>query len=470
VSRLVALLALAVAFPGRAGAAEPAGAGRVWTLEECVAEARSRSGQVSEARAKLGEWEAKLAEVRAVFFPKLTGLAFGAPMFGVKGSALSPDVERDYGRWGPYLHAEALLVQPLYTFGRAEEGIEAARERVEVERAELELSRQRVSLEVRRLYYLHLYARGFQPTLRTIRKLLDEAQAKAAELYAATSGKVTNVDLMKLKYASTELDKAAVQAETGAAIALAALQHTMGLPAVPAIALAEEALPEVQEGALQPLDDLVQLARERRPEIAQLRHGKKATLHLERSEASADLPALGLVGQLSASWTPSRTDARNPYHYDPYNDVTGGIALALQFDVNPARSRARSAGARSLGEQVDGLAHLAATGIPLEVLKARAEAEQARSLVRSSTEGVSAARKWMVFAGAAYAAGTGDTRDLLEGLAAYGAARKGYFDALLAWHLAVAQLGHVGGGEVSLGPGRAPGGPAAGPRPAAQTP
>ncbi len=450
------LLPALLAAPGPAARAGEPAPGRAWTLEACVAEAVARSGQVAEARGKVAEWEARLAEVQANWWPKLTGYAFAAPMFGVKGSATEP-IERDYRTWGPYLRFEGLLAQPLSTFGRLEAGERAAAERVEVERAQLELVRQRVALEVRRYHDLHLYARGLQPTLRSIRKILDEASAKAQELYDAHSGKVTNVDLMKLRYASTELDKYAVQAEAGAAVALAALQHVMGLPADPPIELAEAELPEPPAGELPPLEGLIRLAAERRPEAAQLRHGKAAAESLERSEARADLPVLALVGQLSASWTPTRSDVSNPYQYDPYNDLSGGVALALRFDLDPAKARARSAGARSLAAQVDGLASYAATGIPMEVRKAHADAAQALRLVRLGAEGSAATRKWMVFAGAAYAAGTGETRDLLEGVAAYGAARKGYFDALLAYHQAAAQLALATGG--ALAPPRGESGP-----------
>lgn len=448
-TRAAALLALAAALPALADGAGPPADARAWTLDACVAEAVAHSGQVAEARGKVAEWEAKLAEVRSVWYPKLTGFAFGAPMFGVHGTALTPDVQRDYGEWGPYLRFEGLLVQPVHTFGRVAAGEQAARERVEVERAQLELTRQRVAQEARRYHDLHLYARSVQPTLRNIRKLLDEATAKAQELYDQASGKVTNVDLMKLRYASTELDKYAVQAEEGAALALAALQHVMGLPAEPAITLAETALPEPDPAPLPPLEALVELAVEHRPEAAQLRHGRLAAESLERSEARADLPVLALVGQLTASWTPTRTDARNPYHYDPYNDLSGGVALALRFDLDPARSSARSAAARALGAQVAGLASYAATGIPMEVRQARGEAAQALRLLELAREGSSATRKWMVFAGAAYVAGTGETRDLLEGIAAYGAARKGYFDALLAYHQAMGRLALVTGGGLT---------------------
>jgi outer membrane protein TolC len=439
-----AALALAFALPAAAADPSPietteAAAVGSLTLAQCIAEAVAESGQVAEARGKLGEWEARLAEARSVWYPKFTGVAFGAPTFGVRGNVLTPDVERDWGDWGPYLRFEGLLAQPLYTFGRADAGERAARERVEVERGQLEVVRQKVALEVQRFYFLHLYARSMQPTLAFIRKSLDAAQAKAQELYDSASGSVTNVDLMKLQYASTEVDKYRVQAEIGAALALAALQHTMGRQDGEPLALVEAALPESDE-APPPLEALVQLALERRPEAAQLRHGKRAAEELEKLESRADLPILALVGQLTASWTPNRDDAKNPYVYDPYNELSGGIGVALKFDVDPARSKAKSAGARSLAAQVRGLERFAATGIPLEVRKARDEIEQSRRLVALARDGSSATRKWMIFAGTAYASGTGETKDVLEGMAAYATARKSYFDALLALQMARAQL------------------------------
>ena len=419
-----------------------------YTLDACVAAALASSGQVAEARGKVAEWEAKVGEAKSVYYPKLTGIAFAAPTFAVRGDG--DDVERDLKTWGPYLRFEGLLAQPVSTFGRAEAAERAARERTGVEKGSLELVRQRVAMEVRRYWLLHLYARSLKPMLDSIGKTLDQARTKAQELYDAKSGKVTNVDLMKLEFGWTELQKYKVQADFGAGLALAALKHTMGLAPDSPLELADEVLPSLDDAPLPPLEELVKLARERRPESAQLEHGRKAAESLTRMEARADLPVLAVVGQLSAGWSPVRDDPSYYYAYDPYNEVSGGVALALRFDLDPARSRARADGARSLSTQVDGLARYAATGMPVEVRKARDEAEQARRMVELSQQGSSATRKWMAFAGAAYAAGTGETKDLLEGVAAYAQARKGYFDALLAYHTARAQL------EVATGapPGR----------------
>jgi len=447
---LAAALALGPAAASGQDAGPPAAPGLVaqgLTLADCVEKALAGSGQVVEAKGKVAEWEARIEEARSVYRPKLSGMAFAAPTFAVKGRG--DDVERDLGTWGPYLRFEGLLAQPVSTFGRAEAGERAARERTAVEQGSLELVRQKVALEVQRYWLLHLYARSLQPMLESVGKTLEQARTKAQQLYDENSGKVTNVDLMKLEYGWTELQKYKLQADMGAGLALAALKHAMGLPQEAPLVLADAALPAVTEGALPPLDELVKLAWQRRPEAKQLEHGKKAAESLAVMEEKADLPVLALVGLLAAGWSPVRDDPKYYYASDPYNELSGGVALALRFDLDPWKSRARADGARGLSAQVEGLARFAQTGIPVEVRKARDEAEQAARLVELSAQGSSATRKWMVFAGSAYAAGTGETKDVLEGVAAYAQARKGYFDALLAYHTARAQLEVATGGKIA---------------------
>jgi outer membrane protein TolC len=446
-----AALAALCALPGGVRA-EPR------TFEECVALAVKGSGTVAEAAGKVDEWRARLQEVESVWLPKITAVGYVAPLFGYDPNAfdasfsLKPGASyRQWDRWGPYVRLDALLVQPIYTFGQAIAGRKAAEERLAVEQARLDQARNGVALEVAQYYYLHLWIKSLTPTLAFAGKTLGEAEATAKEMYDAGDGKVTNVDLMKLRYAATELEKYRVQAEIGLPLSLQALRHTLGLPADSEVVPAEDVLPPLPAKELPALAELVKAAWERRPEAAQLRHGRAAAASLEEVERLAMAPVVAVAGQFSASWTPVRPDPTNPFLYDPYNDVSGGVALAMKWDFDPAKSAAKAAGARALEEQVDGLARFADTGIPLEVRKARDDVDQARRVAALSEEGAVATRKWLVFAAAAYASGTGETRDVLEGLAAFVGARKNQFDGLLAAHLAQAKLAWATGAIVPTG-------------------
>ncbi len=101
---------------------------------------------------------------------------------------------------------------------------------------------------------------------------------------------------------------------------------------------------------------------------------------------------------------------------------------------------AKAYSARGVVEQVEGQKKFAATGIPLEVFKAYEETVQAQALTKLSDQEASAAKKWLVFAGTGYAAGTGEAKDVLEGLVAYMTAKKAYYDALQSAHLSRATL------------------------------
>jgi outer membrane protein TolC len=450
--RATLLLAMTLALAAGARADAPRR-----SLGNCMAIAVQGSGTVAEAEGKVAEWEGRLSEVKAVFYPKVSAIAFAAPIYGVTGNALTPTTESQWGIWGPYMHFEALLMEPIYTFGQAAAGEKAAGERLEVEKARLEATRNAVCLEVARYYYLHLYVASLKPSLESTRNILDEALASAQEMFEEGSGKVVQSDVQKLKYASSELDKYRVQADIGFSLSLAALKHTMGRPESEPMELADALLPPAPPMEIPPLADLIQKAWEKRPEVAQLKHGREAALSLEEAERLANYPVLAVVGQLAASWTPVREHTGNPYHNDPYNNLTGGVALALKFDVDPAKSKARGDSAKAMVDQVDGLAKFAKTGIPMDVRKARDDLDQAQRLLAVSDQGAIAARKWMIFAAAGYAAGTGETKDVLEGLAAFVQAKKGYYDSLLAVHMAKAQLSLATGEIVEAMAGLPPG-------------
>ena len=443
----VGLITLLVATAGIRAPLARAQEPRKVTPDQAVDIALGQSGQVTEAEGKVQEWKGRLAEVQSVFYPKLMGMGYIAPMFRVRDTAnllTSADVERDLSDWGPYLHLQAVLAQPVYTFGRAAAGKRAASERMEVERARLAQTRNVLALEVRKFYYLHLYARSMRPALESAREILDKAQKTASEEYERNTGKVTNVDIQKLVYASSELDKFRIQAEIGEDLALAAMKHTMGLPQNAPIVVADETLPDPPEN-LPTLAALLKQASENRPEWAQLKHGKEAALSLEQAEKLANAPVVFLGGQFYVDWTPMRPDIKNPYFYDTYNQVFGGVALGLLFDLDPAKAGAKAEQARALQTQVAGLEKFAQTGIPMEVRKAHDDAVQAKRIAAVAETGSVAARKWMIFAGAAFATGTGEAKDLLEGLAAYLQAKKGHYEALQNMQVSLAQLTYVTG-------------------------
>lgn len=435
-------LALAGAAPARAGPpTDPREA--PLSVDECVLIAIGGSPEIEQAQAKVRALQARLAEVESVYYPKVDATLWVAPNYTVEGSALEPEVRTHWEHiedWGTTVHLDGRVVQPLWTFGRSAAGEEAAGERIEAERARVREAQVKVAYQVRRLWYDRLYALSLIPAFESALDTLHEAERLAEEQYEAGTGDVTLPDRMQLRYGVTELEKALRNARDGAELATWALAHTMGLAHDARLAFTEERLPPVPEGALPGLPTLWALARAKRPEWAQAHHGARAATAWRLAEARANHPVLFAAAQLEVDWTPTRTDATNPYHYDKYNGITGGVAIGLKWDFDPALAAAKAHGAGATEDEVAALTRLAETGIPLQVRKARQELEKARAIAALATEGATATRKWVTFAAAAYNAGTGEARDVLEGVGAHARAQRDRYEAIRNYHVARAAL------------------------------
>ncbi len=414
------------------------------TLDDCLKIALKGNPDIAVAEAKVHDFQARLQEVKSLSYPKLMATAFVAPMFssdfGDIGSMSSSSSWSKISDWGPYTNLEALAVQPLYSFGRIGHAKDAARHRMLVEKATVREARNLVALETRKYYHLHLYALSLKPTLKMARRVFVDAIEKAEESFDEGDGTVTLIDVSKLKYGLTEIEKYIIRADAGASLAKVALKHMMGWPADRPLQLQEKRLSKKVAGELPQLPQLIVDSAEHRPEWSMLDHGDKAALALQHAEALANMPIIALAGQFRASWTPSRDNTHNPYHYDPYNDVFGGLALAIQFDLDPAKTAAREEMALAKREELVALRRFASTGIPLQVRQAYSGLAEAQAMSAYSAAGTKEAKRWLTSAATGFMAGTGEAKDLLEGLIAYLTAKKGHYDSLLAFYTAQSQL------------------------------
>jgi len=415
-------------------------------LQQCLSIALEQSASVNEAEAKIDLHRAKLSEVQSNYYPKLSVLGYLAPMFTVNGNAFTQDVDREFdlGSWGPSTHLEALLAMPIYTFGRLESGEYAAKERLAVEKARLREAQNHVKLEVKKFYYTYLYAKTMLPHLKKAEGFVAETLVEAKKLYDASTGKVTKVDLQKLKFAEAEVKKYILQSEEGISLAMSALKHTMGLEENATLELIESKIPKpVADWQTKNMAELLSFAKENRPEWQQIHHGLKAATAFRQSETKSKLPILFVAGTIEHSWAPTRDDSKNPYHYDPYNELFGGVAVGVKWDLDWYLTKAKVQAANATLKEVTALKQLAVTGIPLQVKKSLSESQRFYKQVKLSRKAQKAASKWIAFAGTAYSSGTGEVKDVLEGMVAMLTAKRDYYENMLNFHVAKAELDYA---------------------------
>jgi outer membrane protein TolC len=427
-------LGCATAQAAEAGAPAPLGA------DDCVRVALEHSARVRAARADVDVYRAQADQIEALLSVKFQAITYLAPMYKAEGGVgFNTPYRHDLTDWGPYGHVDARIVKPLATFGRYTAGVTAARERVAVEEEHARDVADTVRAEVRRLYALRLYALSMKPNLENGRDIIANAIKKAEEMYAADSGEVTLPDLMRLRFGAGEIARYLRMADDGIGLAALAIKQAIGLPLEAPIAFADDRLLEPEE-AVPALPALVASALGDRPEMAEIAHGKRATAAWETAERRANLPVLFLAAAGQADWSPMRPAGYSAAYYNLYNDYFGGVAVGLKLDIDLAAARTRASEAQAKGRWVAANEDLAGTGIPLQVTKARLDLVQNRDLARIAEEEVKSTRKWMTFSAAAYTSGTGEARDVLEGVGAYLLAKKAYYDHLLGAHQAKADL------------------------------
>ena len=119
-------------------------------LKTAVSKALELSPEIRESRAKLLLAEAMKDEALANRWVQIEVNGLAAPALDAEGDLLHPSSEfssvDDIGLW---LSADALAVQPLYTFGRLSQMINAAKKNLEVEKAGIDLTADEVVLKTK---------------------------------------------------------------------------------------------------------------------------------------------------------------------------------------------------------------------------------------------------------------------------------------------------------------------------------
>jgi len=240
---------------------------------------------------------------------------------------------------------------------------------------------------------------------------------------------------MKLDYLAEEIEARTAEANKNAALALTGIRLLIGKGPEEPLDIAQQELPPppAQPGEA----EVLRRALERRPEAraaAEQVAARRAALDVERAKL---YPDLALVGGATWNYTSSADYPQTPFAYNPYNQKTAYVALALRatFDIPQKLARIRQAEAdlRDAMAQQRGAEHL----VRLEVRQALGDLEEARQRVLRYTNESTIGKQLAVQAGIAFDSGLGEARELLEDVLLWARADgekfKALFDAQIAW-------------------------------------
>jgi multidrug efflux pump subunit AcrB/outer membrane protein TolC len=301
---LPAAMALVLAIGLAAAPAARAETRRI-TLEEAIALATKNSSVVKLASLKIREAEAKRAQARADYFPRLSnesslynmvekqrlvlpaGSLGAVPLLG----AIPPGDTTVFQGGRSLLLSQTTLAQPLTQIFKIREGNAVARADEDLAESQAERAHVEVAAKVKEIYYGLL---GLQARLRATKAAIVAGEERLKESQdAVEAGTALQVRVMQARAALLEARQASLTIEVQTSDAEAEFNELVGLP--PGV---DPVLVRVERAAeARPLEDYLREAAARNPEWRAARQNVEKARHAVAAAKAQRIPDLGFFVQ-----------------------------------------------------------------------------------------------------------------------------------------------------------------------------
>ncbi len=341
---------------------------------------------------------------------------------------------------GLFEGAQIDVTQPLYTFGKIDHARAAARAGLDAQAALADEAAGDAAADAARAYWGLKLARELGGMLDDGIEQIEDAKHHFDDNKALTITERQRVAVLLAQAKAQRAD--ASQGEGQALAGLRAITGT-GDADIDDVELApvEHALPSSKA-----------LGIERRPQRLAAKSGATAAAELLAMERSYYYPDIALVASALIAAAHGVDDPPGVFANDPYNRAGAGIALGLQWTLEPWNVKARADRAAAEARKMQSQAELAELGARYDADTALAEATAAHAKLEASKEGEKAARTWLASVLQNEAVGTAETRDLVDAYVGWFTLRAQWATAVVAWNVAVVRLGRAAGEFRAAGP------------------
>ena len=408
---------------------------------------------VKQAEFEINKYKNLKLEAISTYTPKINGMTWLAPMYTITKGDTAWETESDFSNWGPYYNLDLQFQQPVFAFTRVISGIRAANEGQNVARADVDITKWNIAKNVRLYYYGIVFGTTMLKTIDMADEMLSNAIKKVEESLAAGKTEVSEVDLSKLKYYYAQIPinrsfakKSIEQAQRALFLATGERLEDKDMP---------QRL-EMEKLEVKDFTYYMNLMMENRPLLQKLNHGISATRHLMDLEYKSMIPVLFLGGFLKFAAAPTVEMHSNQFMSNSYNtfngenrSVNGGFAIGLFWQFDPVKSIARGLQKKAELDKLLELHNYAMEGFPLQLYKILKDMEDLIVKADNNKIAVDNAQSWMFFAANAYMIGTGEAKDIMEGLAAYVKAKTDYYQAIYDYNKLLGELCETVGVDVT---------------------
>jgi len=407
-------------------------------LNHLISLARDRDPRVKVAQDQLDKLQGQAKEAYWAWFPKFeTVLAFAGPTPEAKNDGLGGPVtpaslmyDANLGHVGFTVRAQVNALLPVYTFGKITALRKAGEQAVLVGQALKERAQAETSQQVVEAYYGYQLARQGKASLEEGLERITDAGERIDKLIKKESAQVSTLDQYKVRYFKQLIHARQAQAANGMEVAAAALRLLIGAPPQAQVALAEEDL-QAPSYQVKAADAYIDLALAHRPELRAANAGIVAREQQVLIREREYFPDFGILGFFNFAYTSSATRQRSPFVYDPYNDLSSGVALVTRMTFDLPVKSAHVDQARAELSELQHQRELLVSGIRLQVTKLRGDLLEAQQRAADYGAAEKEARRWATAAYENFDLGVGDTRELTDAFIALGQASG---EKLKAWY------------------------------------
>lgn len=433
--------------------AKPVEGATIYTLPQAIKQALTISPSLDSAVADLEISKGQYQEANAAgILPKVDmnlvgGLTPDIPN-GSGPESNFPNVNTSLSNLGPFMQLRLDGFQPIYSFGKisslrrmALEGIDAKNEGIQKAKNELIWQVKKVYTGLTSLYTIKEFVLELQSRSAKAKEIIDkQIQKKSSE--------VTNIDVLRVEVFQAETERRLIEINNNIDFAMLALKVLMGLPRDAKIDIQDQRL-RMDQTIIAPVESYIQIAKNNRPEIAQLQNLVEIREAALKGAKAGFAPTLGLAGFYRFGWAPDRQDVQNPFLVDDFNINSGGGFLVLNQNLSFHLTRSRWKQARAQYDKAIADQQRALQGIELEIRKAHTAAISKQQAVEASTKGFKSGRSWVLATTLNFGIGVTPPKDLLEAFVAYSAVKINYLQTLNDYFMAMADLSNAVGQEIT---------------------
>jgi len=401
--------------------------GRALSLADVVDRSLCNNPQTHAAWANARAQAAQVGIARAAYLPTITGSGSvtlnessgGARSAGTQISSATRYTQQTAGLTLGYL---------LYDFGARKANLESAMQTLSALNFTQDATVQSVFLKAEQAYYQLFAAQAAVTSSK-------EAETASLEAFKAATGRLnagagTPADKLQAQTAYSQAVLNRIQAEGNARNAQGVLANVMGLDAHLPLDIAAPEIRQPDTEFERDLNQLIDEARKRRPDLAAAEAQVKAASAAIDAAKAAGMPTISITSGLNY------TDSNS---FDPFHTSSLGLTVSIPLFTGFNRTyQVQSAQAR-LESQI-AAKNTINLQIALDVWQAYQNLATGTQSVRSSADLVASATESARVALGRYKAGAGTIIDLLNAQSALASARLQNIQALYNWHISKATL------------------------------